>query len=128
MKKRLFLFGVVISFTFILISCGNEIEDSKVNTNIITKDEKYVISSNKYEIKDVRISYPVVSGLSDKNKEYRINKIIKDNALKGLNYYVDDENIDLKIVYEVKLNNSKYLSIIYYGVGYFHKDAHPTNH
>ena len=128
MKKILFLFGVIISCIFILISCGNEIEESKANTNIVAKDEKYVISSNKYERKDVRISYPVISGLSDKNKEYRINKIIRDNALKGLNYYVDDEDIDLKIVYEVKLNNSRYLSIIYYGVGYFPKDAHPTNH
>ena len=131
MKKIILVAVMIISILIMLVACGNEVEITSKKESTVQDDkkvEKYKVVSEKYEKKKIRISYPKISGLNDKDKEYKINKLIEDNALKIIDFYGKGKDIDLKIAYEVKLQNSETLSIVYSGVGAVPDVAYPTNH
>ena len=77
----------------------------------------------KYDIK-----YPQISELSDTDKQKKINNILKDEAIKVLNYYEDSYgSVELKIDYKAVLMNPYILSIQYSGVGSVSNAAHPNS-
>ncbi|MGG7177127.1 hypothetical protein ACQPU1_06035 [Clostridium paraputrificum] len=131
MKKIILAAVMIISILLMLAAYGNDLEIAtkrEPRAQDDNKVEKYKVISKKYEKKMIRISYPMISGLGDKDKEYRINKLIEDNALKIIDFYGKEKSIDIKIAYEVKLQNSETLSIVYSGVGNVPNTAYPTNH
>lgn len=111
--------------------------NSTINTNPSATNNNKSSSSNKviykltkviYKIKNITISYPKVTGLTDSNKQNKINTLIKDDALylvNAGNYPID--NVGLDINYTVKLSNSNLLSIIYTGESSIKGSSHPNN-
>ncbi|QIZ05706.1 DUF4163 domain-containing protein [Priestia megaterium] len=93
-------------------------------------------SSNPYEIKkatytenNIKINYPQLTKSSDHPKEKTINQLIKNEAIKVLNYYRPEvQDLTLEINYEIKSKSPSLLSIQYTGVGYMNGAAHPNNH
>jgi hypothetical protein len=93
-------------------------------------------SSNPYEItkatyteNNIKINYPQLTKSSDQHKEKTINQLIKNEAIKVLNYYLPEvQDLTLEINYEIKSKSPSLLSIQYTGVGYMNGAAHPNNH
>lgn len=78
--------------------------------------------------KGTKISYPQISDLSDAEKQKELNEIIKNEALKGNNYYKDvDGEVTIDINYKIVCQEPELLSIIYSGVGNVSGAAHPSN-
>lgn len=78
--------------------------------------------------KGTKISYPQISELSDAEKQKELNEIIKNEALKGNNYYKDvDGEVTIDINYKIACQEPELLSIIYSGVGNVSGAAHPSN-
>lgn len=93
--------------------------DYKVTELICSKSD----NAFKYDIK-----YPQISGLSDQDKQKRINGILKDEALKVLKYYENPfGSVELNINYKVSLKDANVLSIQYSGVGSVDTAAHPNS-
>lgn len=132
MKKVLSLL-IIIPIIFSFISCdvnieeaiNNFVENSEVK---IGEEAKYKIASEKYDNKGIRISYPILKNISDDNKQYKINKYIKDVALKVADLYEEVSDVNLQILYEVKYKSSKYLSIAFSGTATVPNEANPTNY
>lgn len=101
-------------------------KDVSVNTKV--KAVPYKISKENYKNNNIMISFPKVIGLANYNNEQKINHIIKNDALKILDYYkTADNNLNLDINYDIKLKENDLLSIQYSGVGYVKGAAHPNN-
>jgi hypothetical protein len=74
------------------------------------------------------IKYPQISGLSDNEKQKKINSTLKDEALKVLKYYENPfGSVELNIHYEIVLKNTNILSIQYWGLGSISNAAHPNS-
>lgn len=88
----------------------------------------YEIIKGSYINKDIKINYPQITNLSDANKQKIINNIIKNEALKVLNYYSETESgLTLEINYDIKRKGANLLSIQYLGIGNVKGAAHPNN-
>ena len=155
MFRKLCVGLVLIGTIAITLSCsGNSSNSSKVgmgNNSIssessITENNKtnkngdqsnfelasqgsYKIVSETYDNnKGTKISYPQISELSDAEKQKELNEIIKNEALKGNNYYKDvDGEVTIDINYKIVCQEPELLSIIYSGVGNVSGAAHPSN-
>lgn len=74
------------------------------------------------------IKYPQISGLSDNDKQKKINSTLKGEALKVLKYYENPYgSVELNIDYEIVLKNTNILSIQYSGLGSVSNAAHPNS-
>ena len=84
-------------------------ENNKTNENIAkiilksSHQSSYKIISETYDNnKGTKINYPQISDLSDVEKQKELNGIIKNEALKGTNYYKDvDGNVTIDINYKI---------------------------
>lgn len=66
--------------------------------------------------------------LKDQEKQEKINTILKDEALKVLNYYANSFGFtELEIGYQITLANKNVLSIQFSGIGDVDNAAHPNN-
>ena len=110
-------------------------ENNKTNENGIQNDLK-VSPKNSYKIVDetydnnkgTKINYPQITDLSDAEKQKGLNEIIKNEALKGNNYYKDvDGDVTIDINYKIVCQEPELISIIYSGVGNVSGAAHPSN-
>ena len=115
------------------VSIGEKVENKNsqqqpdvkndVDYNVIELDYLENNDKLKYDIK-----YPQISGLSDTDKQRRINSTLKDEALKVLKYYENPSgSVELRIVYKVVLANPNILSIQYSGSGSVSNAAHPND-
>ncbi|WP_315066718.1 hypothetical protein [uncultured Clostridium sp.] len=110
-------------------------ESNKSNENIVQDNVKplsqssYKIISETYDNnKGTKINYPQIINFNDAEKQKELNEIIKNEALKGNNYYKDvDGDITIDIDYKIVCQESELLSIIYSGVGNVLEAAHPSN-
>lgn len=119
MKKFYLILPVLV--ILVLSSCANQKEPlSMVKAT-------YQTAGETYEVKDISINYPQITGLSSSTMQNTINQLIKTEALKGLNFFAAAESLTLDIVYEIKLASAGILSISYSGTGYVEGTAHPTN-
>ena len=93
-----------------------------------SESRKLEVTKQKYVKKEVEIYYPQVAGLNNSNNQKKINEIIKNEALKAMNYYDGDySDLSLKIDYKILFNSTNLLSIQYSGLGYVKGAAHPNN-
>lgn len=78
------------------------------------------------KVKEIGIFFPQISGLSDKTKQNKINKIIKDNALVDCREDMTSyEWYDLD--YTIMWSSNRLLSIKFYGNCYAEGAAHPSS-
>ncbi|MTI47347.1 MAG: DUF4163 domain-containing protein [Firmicutes bacterium] len=97
---------------------GNEVENYS-----ITESNS---SSNEGEI-SYSINYPQITGLSDTEKQDKVNNIIKEEALKVLKYYENPfAPVEVDIDYNITLQEPSVLSIQYSGLGIVSGVAHPN--
>lgn len=91
----------------------------------------YEIVSKTYNKNNVKINYPQIKNLHDREKLNSINKNLAEEALSILDRYTKDDsnlnNVTLEVNYEVKLKNDKYLSIAYEGYSNVEGAAYPTS-
>lgn len=124
------------------MSCGNRQQPDVANIqpqqefitkSIQTQNESngatdlYEITRETYSSPNIKINYPQIIGLSDKDKQERINKIIKKDALAVVNGYSDRDEVSMNIDYEIKFQNAGLLSIKYSGIRNSKNTPHPTN-
>ena len=104
---------------------------SKENSENTPRLNRYDLKENIYINNDIKIKYPQIVNLTDKEKQEGINKLIKDKAIsayddtlnnleKGSTYEVDGS-------YDIKLANDKILSIAYDSFNNVTPSAHPFN-
>lgn len=153
----LLLFGTV-SITGILGGCNNskdnsvnnnsasfrgqaDLNDNKANASsegTVSKTEEeakekasYEIFSKNYSKNNIKINYPQIKKIDDKEKLNSINKNLEEEALSVLDRYTKDDlnlnKVTLEVNYEVKLKNNKYLSIAYSGYSNVEGAAYPTS-
>ena len=114
---------------------NSKVENNKVNENgtqnnlKVSPESSYKIISETYDNnKGTKINYPQITDLSDAEKQKELNEIIKNEALKGNNYYKDvDGDVTIDINYKIVCQEPEFLSIIYSGVGNVSGAAHPSN-
>ena len=131
MWKTRILVVILIAFSLMLVSC-NAMKTTSVNNGEVSNSMAYGISSANYTVKDIKINYPQITNLSDAKKQKSINEIIKNEALKVLNYYKEEQDnipseLSLDIKYDIKWQGEDLLSIQYSGIGYNKGAAHPNN-
>lgn len=126
MFKKIILF-IMLSSIFLMVSCSNQ----SANVNAISDTNQSInvneIIKNSYEYDNIKIDYPQIQGNKEKEKEQRLNKLIKDNILRILDYYDVDNINNLTIEYEISYKNSKILSIKYFGLGSLIGSSYPNN-
>lgn len=142
MKKPFIVTVIIIATGLIAIGCS-----TKDNKNTIFKESEksaQVLNTNKestvvskednntseitYTSNDIIIKYPQIKNISDKNKQDKINSLIKDDALSIIKFYdPNNENPTLEVKYKIKLLNDKFISIAYYGYYNNLNNAYPLN-
>jgi hypothetical protein len=136
MKKRNLLICILL-FSILVTACDRIDEsseksqgfDENTSNNI---EETYEIIAETYLVEDdensISIQYPVISDLSDKDMQKKINEVIMQETLKIYDYYdyEDRGHLDLEIEFNIALESSSILSIQYYGLGYVENVAHPN--
>lgn len=143
MLKKIFINILMLTFSVLLVSCSiNKNNEQQNETQALPKTTKhnnqipspsssiltYEITKVDYNDKDVKISYPQISNLNDKDKEKQINEIIKSESLKVLSTYGGDvDNLTLDVDYIIKWKGANLLSIQYIGSGYVEDEAYPNN-
>ena len=103
-------------------------DDSQSNLELASQGSYKIVSETYDNNKGTKISYPQISDLIDAKKQKELNEIIKNEALKGNNYYKDvDGKVTIDIKYKIACQEPELLSIIYSGVGNVSGAAHPSN-
>ena len=144
LRKQLFFFSVC--FILILTGCKqrNYIKavspktisvESQASTIVIRDySEKPVThpgittSIKTYKDKNISIQYPVISNLDDKNKEEKVNQLLKDNALSLIQINSIDPIKDTVIIdAEIISADPKRITTVYTGTFYAEGAAHPLN-
>jgi len=106
---------ILVAFTLLLTGCGNQ-------------QEKMEIITDQYTEKGVEVKFPQLSNMTDETKEQRLNKLIKDEALRIIAYY--DQNFTNRVIeveYKVTYQSEDVLSVQYFGYFSAEDVAHPTN-
>ena len=92
-----------------------------------TNNAGYELTSQTYSEAGVQIDYPQIRDFGDQTKEAAINKLIKDEALKILQYYQSEETeFNLEIAFSVTWQSKGLLSVQYSGIGYTEGAAYPN--
>lgn len=102
---------------------------NKSNFEVASKGSYKIVSETYDNNKGTKMSYPQISDFSDAQKQKELNEMIKNEALKGNNYYKDvvDGEVTIDIKYKIVCQEPELLSIIYSGVGNVSGAAHPSN-
>jgi len=131
MLKKNILLLLLFVFALTITSCDSD--NNKANqvtddTAKVTEDRDYDIKQGSYIDKQIKITYPQITGLADANKQEKINELIKKEAIEVLGYYKDVEGeVSLDIKYDIKLKGANLLSIQYAGLGNIEGAAYPNN-
>lgn len=119
---------------------------STITSQTSTEHDKAInlslqISSRNYKNKQAKISYPQITNFSDLHKQNQINDLIKNDIINNYkkdvtdvaswfydnNYQNAEDDLTEEVNYEVKLNSSNLLSIIYFKYSILPKSAHGSN-
>ncbi len=124
MFRKNILLLLLFAFALTITSC----DSGNKNANQVTDNTAYEITQASYIDKDIKVSYPQITGLVDANKQEKINELIKKEALEILDYYKDvEEEVSLEIKYNIKWKGTNLLSIQYTGLGNIEGAAYPNN-
>ncbi|KAF6634673.1 DUF4163 domain-containing protein [Paenibacillus sp. EKM208P] len=104
--------------------------DSEYSTALNTHSERqsYELIQEEYSKNGIVIKYPQIIKLKDIAKQKSLNKILKADALEGLQNYADSNSgVHVEIDYEIKQQSERFLSIQYTGIHYVKDAAYPTH-
>lgn len=87
--------------------------------------EKNIVEDS-YSSGNININYPMIEN-KDNEEDTKINELIKDEALKVLEYYGENNLSSLDIDYEMSYINKKIMSIKYSGTGTMKKAVYPNS-
>lgn len=138
---------VILIFGLILTSCGIDKNDVLINGDLanhnypresndteVGREGKNVsgntlnLKKEKYTYNNIESVYPVLVNLKDSEKQGRINILLKNDVLKALDSYVDDNpDMEIKLDFITHLIGKELLSIQYLGTGYTPSGAYPVN-
>lgn len=100
-----------------------------------TKNQPFSITTATFSQDNIKILYPQIKGLGDNSKENTINDLIKNDVLNSqveapIKYYQDATHTTVKLTldleYQVTLNTTELLSVIYTGYSNIEGSAFPT--
>lgn len=101
---------------------------TKNDNSLSSTSISYELVKAVYNNENVTINYPQITNLIDKDKQKLINDVLKNEALKVLNYYKDSTgDVTLDINYIIKYKGNDQLSVQYSGIAYVKGVAHPNN-
>lgn len=143
-RKQLFFFSVCILLSLTGCSQRNYIKEVSPQTSsgesqastIVIRDyteepvshSGMTTSIKSYKDKNISIQYPVISNLKDKNKEEKINQLLKENALSIIHINSIDPIKDTVIIdAEIISADPKRITAVYTGTFYAEGAAHPLN-
>jgi len=136
--KRNRIFALILLIIILLAGLACQKKDAAQNdagdgdgdpstNNNTSLDAGYVLTSQTYSASGVQIDYPQISDYGDQAKEAAINNLIKDEALRILEYYQSEEaEYHLEIAFNVTWQSKGLLSVQYTGTGYIAGAAHPN--
>lgn len=104
--------------------------DSEYSTALNTHSERqsYELIQEEYSKNGIVIKYPQIIKLKDIAKQKSLNKILKADALEGLQNYADSNaGVHVEIDYEIKRESERFLSVQYTGIHYVKDAAYPTH-
>nr|WP_274483089.1 DUF4163 domain-containing protein [Paenibacillus polymyxa] len=104
--------------------------DSEYSTALNTHSERqsYELIQEEYSKNGIVIKYPQIIKLKDIAKQKSLNKILKADALEGLQNYADSNaGVHVEIDYEIKRQSERFLSVQYTGIHYMKDAAYPTH-
>ena len=131
MKFKVIFISIIATIIIILTGC-NEVEKEYAENTTEGVIDKYNVSTETYILEDdrnnIRIEYPVISGLSDESKQKDINELILVEALKVYNDYdyEDRGHLELDVKFNTVLEDESILSIQYFGLGNVENTPHPN--
>ncbi|WP_458120753.1 hypothetical protein [Paenibacillus sp. Z6-24] len=123
MYKKLMVLFLVILF---LNACSNANALTKAVNSNQNENMAYTIKNRSYQKENVNIRYPQIEKLTDPRREEKINDILKNQALRILQYGYS-ESTRIEIEYKISYQNNNVLSVKYSGLSYKKGDAYPTN-
>ncbi|WP_160675113.1 hypothetical protein [Clostridium sp. C8-1-8] len=122
------------------ISTSNSNSNQQATSNMnhsnskqqINNEKTYSIAEKQYNYnqnnKTMALKYPQINGMSNASNQNKINTLIKEQALKYVQVYLDNkENFNINLGYEICLNKYDLLSIKYSGIFSSKDVAYPTN-
>ncbi|WP_347882307.1 DUF4163 domain-containing protein [Paenibacillus polymyxa] len=104
--------------------------DSEYSTALNTHSERqsYELIQEEYSKNGIVIKYPQIIKLKDIAKQKSLNKILKADALEGLQNYADSNSgVHVEIDYEIKRQSERFLSVQYTGIRYVKDAAYPSH-
>ena len=133
MKTKLAIVLIVMIFCLSPISAGRRMSNYKLEHTNFTLQES--------ETQNIEIDYPQVTGLSDTEKQDRINALLKDEAFTIIGLEVACEErlaqdpeyaewltrVGLYVEYDVLFQSGEYLCVNYAGMFFARGAAHPTH-
>lgn len=87
----------------------------------------YVLEKTTYQTENLTIHYPQIRQLNHKEKEERINQLIKEEALYYIKQYADPE-LTIEMDYEIMMRTRESVSIVYTGYSNIEGGMYPTGH
>ena len=99
-----------------------------------TKNQPYSIITATFSQDNIKVQYPQIRGLGDDSKEKTINDLIKNDVLNSqveapIKAYQDATHtkvLTLDLKYQVTMNTTKLLSVVYTGRSNIVGSAHPN--
>jgi hypothetical protein len=90
--------------------------------------EIYQVTSQTYTDREISISYPELSGMSDAEKQKTLNQLIRAEALSILEDYVETEleKLTVKLDYAIVRQDANLLSVRFNGRRFLKGTAYPT--
>ena len=141
-KKRLYIIAIVfiISSSFKACSVKDEQDYSATSAHCLEIAEgflielihsieshpDYIVTSRGFKYNDTSLSYPHINKMRDETLQSEINLLIFNEIYSKIELaggWSDTTNLDIE--FEIKLLNSKVLSIVYTGVGATQGVAYP---
>lgn len=104
--------------------------DSEYSNALNTHSERqsYELIQEEYSKNGIVIKYPQIIKLKDIAKQKSLNKILKADALEGLQNYADSNSgVHVEIDYEIKRQSERFLSVQYTGIRYVKDAAYPSH-
>lgn len=111
MRKTITFITIVSCLLLLLTGCMGQAKPKDAGSM------HYKISKQSHINKEVMINYPEVTGMSDSEKQKKINGLIKQEAFSIVNRYSKEglDKLSLKLNCEIKLEKPGILSIAYSG-------------
>lgn len=116
--------GILITIEGVTLETPTHVYNTYLTEYPLEKEQEYTIKERSLETEIIKIKYPQITGMSNRELEAKFNTSLMRVALE----YEGDGLTDYKLSYEVATSNDKLISIIYRGSVNYDGAAHPFNY